>query len=285
MNRLANRVQEKDEISERAEYPHQALIGFKTPESIEWIAGGSIISSRFILTASHVTQLGRGGKPSSIAVGVKNMSDTISYNGLPWQIVKVKFIAKHPSYKLFPRIHDIALIKTETQIEFNENVLPACLDVTGVDITDAVATTWDDITQRKTVSDTIQTVTNIAPFSKEKCYDDMNTTVEVCLVSNSSLSHMSWGYSGEPLLINSLYSSCPYIIVGVTSIPLEANPLRSKYEMTAVVFTKISMFVPWIEKIVWAGDKNTKNSGNRHFKVTFIYLLMLIYIYNLQWWN
>lgn len=43
------------------------------------------------------------------------------------QIIKVASITSHPSYKSSGKYYDIALIKLESSIRFDEHVRPACL--------------------------------------------------------------------------------------------------------------------------------------------------------------
>ena len=41
------------EKANRYEFPHQALLGYKTGRRIEWACGGSLISSRYVLTGMY----------------------------------------------------------------------------------------------------------------------------------------------------------------------------------------------------------------------------------------
>jgi Trypsin len=48
-------------------------------------------------------------------------------NGPNAQIINVASITSHPQYKSSEKYNDIALIKLESSIRFDENVRPACL--------------------------------------------------------------------------------------------------------------------------------------------------------------
>uniref|UniRef100_A0A2A4K1V9 Peptidase S1 domain-containing protein n=1 Tax=Heliothis virescens TaxID=7102 RepID=A0A2A4K1V9_HELVI len=238
-----------------AEYPHQAVLGYgKELSSAKWIAGGTILSDRFILTAAHASRSGFGDDLKFVAVDVKKRSDPPS----SWQTHTVKRIIPHPEYK-GTKYNDIALIETENPITFNKNVLPACLHVVDVDTSTAVATTWRDVkgTDYTKFADTLQKI-NLEKFSDEECKsaygehrllkNGIDTNTQMCYGSRSQAPEACMGLSGEPLLVKNQFSGCIHAVIGVTSFGQACGPSPQKPD----VFTRVAYYKPWIESIVWA---------------------------------
>ncbi|XP_050559834.1 CLIP domain-containing serine protease C9-like [Spodoptera frugiperda] len=237
-----------------AEFPHQALLGYgDSLDSVSWMAGGSIISDRYILTAAHVNSFPREKKLKFVALGVKKLSDPPS----SWQVHRVKRFIAHPDYKAPSKYHDIGLIETEDQITFNKNVLPACLHVTAVDENTAIATTWRDLKKEYSqFADSIQTI-NLEQFSEEECKaaysahrhlrEGIDYRTQMCYGSKTHSPEACKGLSGEPLLVNTQLSGCIYAIIGVTSF----GSARCDSASLPDVFTRVAYYKPWIEEQVW----------------------------------
>ncbi|KAJ8703801.1 hypothetical protein PYW07_013095 [Mythimna separata] len=235
-----------------AMYPHQVLLGYgEDLETAEWLAGGSIISDRYILTAGHVGRSPYAGNVKFVALGVEKRSDSPS----AWQTHKVKRFISHPDYKAPIVYNDIALIETDTPIIFDKNVLPACLHVEAAEVDTAISTTWRNLTSkpRGDLADTIQTI-NLEKSSNEECkaaYEplrnwkhgvDFNT--QMCYGSKSKSDYCK-GFSGEPLLVETQFSRCIYTIIGVTSFS------RCSGSDIPGIFTRVAHYKPWIESVVW----------------------------------
>ncbi|XP_047039299.1 serine protease snake-like [Helicoverpa zea] len=239
------------------EYPHQAVLGYGGDlSSAMWLAGGTVLSDRFILTAAHAGRSGPGGDDLKfVALGVNKLSDPPS----SWQTHKVKRFIPHPEYKAPSKYHDIALIETETPITFDKNVLPACLHVEAVDDDTAKATTWRDIkgNDYTKFADTLQTI-NLEKFTDEECKNayganrhlknGIDTNTQMCYGSRSQAPEACMGLSGEPLLVSNQFSRCIYAVIGVTSFGQTCRAGAQKPD----VFTRVAFYKPWIESVVWA---------------------------------
>ncbi|CAH0698609.1 unnamed protein product [Spodoptera exigua] len=237
-----------------AKYPHQALLGYgDSLETAKWLAGGSIISDKFILTAAHVNNYSQTKKLQFVALGVKRLSDPAS----SWQVHQVKRFIPHPEYKSSTRYHDIGLIETEKPISFNKNVLPACLHVAAVEDSTAIATTWRDLENYSQFADTIQTI-NLEKFTEQECnsaYSSHNLRLkegidyktQMCYGSKTQAPEACKGLSGEPLLVERQFSTCIYTIIGITSF----GSARCDKASLPDVFTRVAYYKPWIEEQVW----------------------------------
>lgn len=83
-----------------------------------------IFRSFFSEIAAHCENDRESGNPVVVKMGVIDIHD----NGSNAQLINVASITSHPSYKSSEKYYDIALIKLESFIRFDEHVRPACLD-------------------------------------------------------------------------------------------------------------------------------------------------------------
>ncbi|CAG9565298.1 unnamed protein product [Danaus chrysippus] len=120
------------------EFPWMALISYNTREGLQFLCGGSIINSRYILTAGHC--VAGSHKIAGVRIGEFDILYKIDCQGEEpnfvceshLQDIRVENIILHESYTGLPSpSNDIALLRLSKPINFNfKNALPICLPVT-----------------------------------------------------------------------------------------------------------------------------------------------------------
>ncbi|CAH0599405.1 unnamed protein product [Chrysodeixis includens] len=229
--------------------PHMVQIGFGSPEELQWLCGGALISEKHILTVAHCSQNRQLGPPTHILVGAFRRARVEEIK----KVYKIKKITTHPQYKAPGKYHDIALLETENVIKLDQYVVPACLPV-GDDVNDdrVIAAGWGHNQMSSSESSqqwymkkfTKEHCTEVYPPTRQynrgfdpqsqSCYGEVDSSQKSCLSK-----------SGSPIQIKNRQIHCMYTVVGVTlfqGICLSGEPR---------IFTRVANYVPWIENIVW----------------------------------
>ncbi|CAD0206321.1 unnamed protein product [Chrysodeixis includens] len=236
--------------AERWEFPHSALIGYGDDvETAEWLCGGTVISERFILTAAHCTAAGALGNVKFAALGLLKRTDPKKY----WKIHNIKRIINHPEHKPPSKYHDIALLETNTEMNFGKDLLPACLDTGNKEINQAEASGWGRLGHRQALADTLQVV-YLNQYNDSECASiymphrllehGYDPKTQMCYGVRSAVVDTCEGDSGGPLQVHQF--KCLYTVVGITSYGRDCGIKGS-----AGMYTRVSYYVPWIESIVW----------------------------------
>lgn len=100
-----------------------------------YIAGGTIVSDRFILTAAHVTfrkqHIALIPADLFVVMGIKDLSNPQNYT----RYGNVSKIIRYPNYDTERMVNDLALLKLTEKIEFSMHISPICLwPINGPDL-------------------------------------------------------------------------------------------------------------------------------------------------------
>lgn len=248
-------------------YPHMVLIGFRRMPSDppSWKCGASLISEKWVLTAAHCTEDRDAGPASIMRVGTA----TFEFDEVDELVQerKVAEIVPHPKYKPPSKYHDIALMRATPHFMLSRDIRIACLHL-GEDISNFNLTVigFGKTASSATYGSQTLMKVDIDPIASEVCNRSMKFLIKKKVLAEGITANQicagdydhggrdtCQGDSGGPMQIMEESVDCIHNfplhkIVGVTSFGRDCGR-----KMSPGVYTRVSAYIDWIERIVWPG--------------------------------
>ncbi|KYM76560.1 Serine protease easter [Atta colombica] len=244
------------------QYPWMALIAYDTGRpNPEFRCGGTIISSRYVLTAAHcVTFLPGSLRLIGVRVGDHDLSKErdCDTNNKGFEVVcaeryqdfGVESVQFHPEYTRTKLQNDIALIRLNNTVDFRpRNVKPVCLPfgtATALNHNKAVVTGWGATELGPRSQDLLQA--KLPLVAVEQCKEIYKRTTQIWhkqLCAGGQMNVDSClGDSGGPLQAAGIYNSRSIRIIqyGVVSYGLK----QCGTEGFPGVYTNVAYYMDWI---------------------------------------
>jgi len=246
-------------------WPWQAKVKICSRWRCTKLCGGSIISSYYVVTAAHC--IPPRGHTGFITVGDHEITDLAKSNDKQnfayrktYKIIKV---LGHRYWNKRSRYNDIALLKSNARIIFNDGVTPICLpnkDVCINDHTACVVTGWGRTAEGGDTSDVLQEVA-VRTLPDDMCarkliYDKhVNAEKQVCAGFVEGGKDSCSGDSGGPLVCKAAEDG-PWMLYGIVSWGFGCARKNKPG-----VYTRVSTYVDWIEYAIRRSRGGTNRIG------------------------
>lgn len=198
--------------TEENEYPWQVGLisssGSRSP-----FCGGTLISSKEVLTAAHCTA---SGGANYVLVGEHNLNANDGERA-----VRVCSVLEHSSYNSGTVDYDFAVLRLCEDVTFQTDILPACLPTsssTSYENVDAVVSGWGTLSSGGSSSSvlrevTVRTMSNSQCTASNTAYSSGDITSRMICASNPGKDSCQ-GDSGGPLVTE---TGSFYTLIGVVS--------------------------------------------------------------------
>uniref|UniRef100_A0A8D8HCR5 Serine protease persephone n=1 Tax=Culex pipiens TaxID=7175 RepID=A0A8D8HCR5_CULPI len=207
---------------------------------------GSLISSKFLLTAAHCFK----SKPTAVRMGTISATDALA-DSYP-----VANTFRHPDHNRKTKQNDIGLVELRTEVQMSANVEPICLHAELADLPPSADLTilgWGitNLDRQETSDDLLTGLVHPVPRSScQSKYNDWNLKIterQLCAIgeqdSKGEYTDACGGDSGGPLVMR---KDKKYFLVGVVSTGSGCG------SGVPGLYTRVANYLQWTSERVWS---------------------------------
>ncbi|XP_061398458.1 proclotting enzyme-like, partial [Musca vetustissima] len=181
------------------------------------ICGGSLISNRYVVSAASCFYTAH--EPNIVRLGDLDYN-TSDDDAAPvdFSIASYKFHDEFDDDTLF---HNIALVKLNASVQFNDYIVPACLPrADGRDFKKILAAGWGPVTDIGRPTGHLKKI-RLDKFNDDLCLNEttiaINTTIQMCAGSFNYEVGTCAEDGGGPLFVHHPDYNCLFLVLGITS--------------------------------------------------------------------
>ncbi|KAH8362421.1 hypothetical protein KR200_007041, partial [Drosophila serrata] len=241
-------------------YPHMAAIAYTTFGTVDFRCGGSLIASRYVLTAAHCVN-SDNTIPSFVRLGTVNIENPDA----DYQDINVANLNIHPDYVSSSKYNDIAILELAEDAHETENIRPACLYTDTADPpldSKIFVAGWGvmNVTNRARSKILLRAGLDLVPVDKcNASFAEQPSTIRalkrgiidslLCAADSKQKKDACQGDSGGPLIQEVNIVDGIYSVLGVISSGFGCAT------KTPGLYTRVASFLSYIEGIVWPDNR------------------------------
>ncbi|XP_063703646.1 CLIP domain-containing serine protease HP8-like [Culicoides brevitarsis] len=242
------------------QYPWLARLGYNRTENVTFECGGTLISKRHVLTASHCVLDIEPAVVVQVVLGEHNVTSEIDCElekcADPVQIYRPIEIVVPTEYHKSHYKHDIALIKLDRDVNYTRWVSPICLPLPKDTNSTGIIDTFGEVagwgltdSHADTLAEVLQTVKlKILPLTEcKKSFDQLDLGIGQMCAGGIPGKDSCSGDSGGPMQKGLAFrdKGPRYFVIGVVSLGMK---MCGGDFATSALYTNVTHYIPWILK-------------------------------------